>query len=569
MKAERGIEIKKSLHGAFMVLVLVFGYALFYFNYFETPTADFIGQHRVLALGWLKGDAPLHNPHGFMPVYHMVLAFFTLINPFSAHDKVYLTAMLLNICLYVPYVIITFLIYRRFLSRWTGMFAVLFLGLNIFTVYTAVNSELEMLLSLLIVLTIYLTLKNSRWAYFTSFFAASTKWDSVFAVPAAMFRDFFFHKKRVVSMVLGGLASTGAVALFVASMWYGNVYVKEIAGRGPCTYEYLVDTILTISGYMAWMGTDAYFSKSLAVQLPAYVFALLTGIFIITAITWGVVLLVRRHRHEAAPVMVFVAGFVIVHMVYQNTKERYVMPLLWAWFLFLFYGLSEGLYPWLLRKTGSLSLVWTRRAVYSLSAVAVVAYITGWYLLWLRGSAGHWIFAVLFTLAALWLVRNGIELKNLSARILLVLCCGVIINFSVVYGLKAMDHYSLRRVEFKKAGIWFREHYTQGEKLLITEVPVTAYYARLDRDSFIPTASLRSKDLDSLVRELRGLGADYIFIDDFYIRRLRVNDKNAIDKKAPLLLLVREKGKDTGHFKPVAAFETRGGIKSYMYRFIP
>ncbi len=41
-------------------------------------------------------------------------------------------------------------------------------------------------------------------------------------------------------------------------------------------------------------------------------------------------------------------------MVYQNTKERYVMPVLWVLVLLFFYGMCEGLYPWLRKNAGRL-----------------------------------------------------------------------------------------------------------------------------------------------------------------------------------------------------------------------
>jgi len=316
------------------------------------------------------------------------------------------------------------------------------------------------------------------------------------------------------------------------------------------------------------MATDAYFTGKIVVMAPAFAFVLLTGIFILVNIAWGIYLLIKHRWKEAAPVMVFFAGFVLIHMVYQNTKERYVMPLLWAWFLFLFYGLVHGFYPWLKEKTARADGRIKRTGVYAALLSLGAAWALGVYLLGTKATVPHLLFAAGFTVLAAWLL-SGAGPNNLRSKVLLIVLCGVVINFSVAFGVRAMDHYSLRRVEFKKAGLWFKEHYRPGDRLLVAEVPTTVYYAGLDSGAFNGTSGLKSKNLDELAAELAKLNITYVFVDDFYIRRLRVNDKNAIDKKAPLMLLLREKGEATGRFRLLESFETRGGIRSYIFHFIP
>src|SRR4030042_194931 len=195
----KNIPAGKILAGAILIVSIAYGF--FYFNYFETPTGDYIGNIREPVLEYMKGNFPGEN-YKFLPFYPLLLSLLTKLNPVDTGDPVYLTAMILNSALLIPYLILVFLMYRRFLPGKAALAALLFLGVNVYTVYMAINAELEMVLSLLVVLSLYLTLRDSKLSYATAFFTSITKWDSVFIIPAVMFRDFFYRKRRIFSFIL-------------------------------------------------------------------------------------------------------------------------------------------------------------------------------------------------------------------------------------------------------------------------------------------------------------------------------------------------------------------------------
>src|SRR4030042_4640188 len=97
----------------FCAIASALAYAAFYFNYFETPTGDYIGNIRGPVLDYMKGNFPGQN-FKFLPLYPLLLSLFTTFNPLPVFDPVYLTAMILNIILFVPYVFIVLQIYRRY-----------------------------------------------------------------------------------------------------------------------------------------------------------------------------------------------------------------------------------------------------------------------------------------------------------------------------------------------------------------------------------------------------------------------------------------------------------------------
>lgn len=552
------------------ILIVSVAYGIFYFNYFETPTGDYISNIRVPVLEYMKGNFPGEN-YKFLPFYPLLLSLLTLLNPVKTPDPVYLTAIVLNLALLAPYLVLVFLVYRRFLSEKASLAALLFLGVNIYTLYMTINSELEMSLTLFIVLSLYLALRDSKLSYATAFFAAVTKWDAVFIVPAVMFRDFFCKKKRLAAIILGSCASAGTAAwLFLSFInTRGQTYVSEIAHRGPNIYRFIIDCFLVTGGFIQWTATHAWFHENIAVKIFLLALAALSGLVTVIGVIWGIILIWKRKRKDFAPAFVFFAGFLLIHMVYQNTKDRYVMPVLWVLTLFLFYGISEGMAPWLRERWSGLSDRAHKAAGAVLAGAAAAVFALTFGALARDNTALHCTFAVLFTALMAAVILRGTGGKISLNGALLVLVCGVLINMMVYYGVRAMDHHGLSRVEFKKAALWYRDHAVAGDRMLISETNVPMYYSGFGGDRFILSYVIKGRTIGELVPELASLKTTYVFVDDFYIRRLPLKDPNAIDRKAWVFKEIRDHGEATGHFRLVKTFHTRGGITSHLYRFVP
>ena len=546
------------------------GYALFYFNYFETPTGDYIGNIRVPVLEYMKGNFPGDN-FKFLPLYPLTLSVLARIAPPGAFDPIYLTAMALNLLLFIPYIILCHLLYRKFLPEKTAWGALIILSVNIYTVYSAVNSELEMLLSLLIILSLYLTTRDSKISYASAFLAALTKWDAVFIIPAVMFRDFFYRKKRISAMVLGAAATTGVATWMLLSFikTSGNPYVSEIAHRGPNIYRYIIDCFLVTGGFTQWMAVQGWFSDSLPVRIALLGLVAITGITTVAGTVWGAVLIIKDKAREFAPVLIFFGGFLLIHLIYQNTKDRYVLPILWILTLFLSYGVVKGIIPFLrarfdripvrVRKPILLLLLAACGAIYAVSLWAIIV----------ENTPYHVIFALIFTALMATVMFYGNDLKYPLNTTLAIIASAIVINLLVFYGVRTLDHHSLSRVEFKKAALWYREHARPDDRMLISETNVPKYYSGFGDDKFIMSYIIRGTTIEELVPELKDKKATYVFVDDFYIRRLAVKDPNAIDRRAWIFREIRDRGEKTGHFKLVTTFHTKGGITSYLYRFNP
>lgn len=553
-----------------LILLAGIGYGVFYFNYFETPSGDYIGNIRGPVLQYMGGDFPGTN-FKFLPFFPLLLSVLTRVNPFPAEDPVYLTAMILNMALLLPYLVLAFLVYRRFLAEKAAMAALIILGTNIYTVYMAVNAELEMTLTTMILLSLYLALRDSKLSYATAFFTAFTKWDSVFIVPAVMFRDFFYRNKKPLSLVLGTLAAAGVVTWLALSFMAtkSHPYVAEIAHRGPNVYRYILDCFLVAGSFIQWMAGHAWYMQNTALKLSMLAFLAIPAAAVIIGIPWGMVLVWKKQRREFAPVLMFFAGFLLIHLVYQNTKDRYVMPILWILTLFLVTGVTGGLWP-------RLSAAWDRMkpktrvaAAALLGAAAAALYAATLAAIAIDDTPAHVAFALAFTALMAAVVTCGSGRQKIASAAFIALACGVLINLSVYYGVRALDHHGLSRVEFKQAALWFRENAGPRDRMLISETNVPMYYSGFGPERFAVSFFINGKTVEELVPELRAMKVTHVFVDDFYIRRLPIKDPNAIDRRAWVFKEIRDRGAQSGHFTLIRTFHTKGGITSYLYRFVP
>ena len=570
MHRDNTVTGKSIQYLSIIVGILAFGYALYYFNYLETPSADYINNFLPRVREYMNGIFP-GSSFKILPVYSLLVALLAKLNPVASFDPVYMTAIIFNLILFIPYLFVTWALYRRWLAAPYALLAMLFLSANIYTVYTVINAELEMLLTLLIALTIYFTAKNSRFAYLTSWLAAGTKWDAVFTVPAAMYRDFFENRKKLVALVLGGLASTIAISWMALSVYQsstaqGHAYVGEISRRGPNIYQFLIDCYLVASSFGAWMGTHIYFSHIMVMKVLLVPILLVFVLFVLVSLTWGAFLFIKINWKRHIPLIIAISGFLLVHVVYQNTKSRYVLPVLWLLNLFIFYGVIDGILP---RISNMASRITGHKKKILLAlgfGAGLVLFIFASGFTIMDAGLTSYAWALAFTAVGVIIVRYTIS-SDKRTILASTLIFGVLFSFMTGYGARTMDHYSLRRVEFKKAGIWYRSNGNKNDRMLISETNVAMYYSGLERDHFINSRSLENDTMNGLVEELSRKGVTLVFIDDFYIRRLMVGDKNALMRNAETLKMIREKALENRHFKLLKTFSTGDDIKSYLFRF--
>lgn len=376
----------------------------------------------------------------------------------------------------------------------------------------------------------------------------------------------------MLAIVLGTMASAGAVTWLLLSFitTRGHPYVAEIAHRGPNIYRYLIDCFLVAGSFIQWMAGHAWYMENTLLKTAMLAFLAIPGIIVVTGIPWGAVLIWKKQRREFAPVFIFFAGFLLIHLIYQNTKDRYVMPILWILNLFLITGITGGMMPWLSGICGRMKQGARGAVTVIIWAAATALYAATMAAIIIDATPAHAFFALVFTalIATVAIYGNG-DKKRFGGAALLALTCGVLINLSVYYGVRALDHHGLSRVEFKQAALWYRENAGPGDRMLISETNVPMYYSGFGPERFAVSFFIKGRTIEEIVPELRAMKVTHVFVDDFYIRRLPIKDPNAIDRRAWVFREIRDRGVQSGHFILLRTFHTKGGITSYLYRFVP
>jgi hypothetical protein len=303
-------------------------------------------------------------------------------------------------------------------------------------------------------------------------------------------------------------------------------------------------------------------------QIAAGAVLILFGVLLLLVLYSGTRVFIHERNELTLPVSVFIGGFVLIHMVYQNSKYRYALPLLWFTTMILFMGLERRVVP-ALKKLFHESRRYRKNLV---TAIAAGLYIFSWYLLFNLSRKEMILFALLFQVAPVLVYygNNNIE-KNIKEQLrfslLLFMLSGAVIGNNIYYTEKIINHQSMSRIEFRKVGEWFGSHYKEGDRMLISERSVAVYYSGLESSNFFPAERLRSKSVDGLVEEIASNGLNYIYFDDYYARRLKVNDKNAIDKNAALLKELRERAGTIEGFRLVKKIPVSSGINGSLYSF--
>ena len=552
-----------------LLLAGLLAYYIRYFDYLEIPSADYIGNFRVFVESFLTGGFQA-VPSKLLPAYPLLLSAFHSIMPETGFDPIYSSALLLNFSMLLPYLIIVYIVYRKLLKPDYAFFAMLFLGVNIYTLYSGINAELEIFLSLISVLSIYLIGRHSRWAVATSCITSLVKWDAVFIIPALAFQYLKRTGKFLRFILIGGIPALPLLAWMAFTILRksagSNAYVDEIARRGPNIYRYFIDCLLVTSGFLQWLGLDIYYGRSHLETAILALLALAFGLLVIYLLVRGIRYFLALDTDIKLPLLIYLGGFLLIHMVYQNTKDRYVIPILWILNLFVFLGIQ-----------GRLADIFSRLKQYAGGSMArqvllllplAVFYIQSTILLLERKELWLLLFSLFLHLLVFSYFRTGTS-ASMKKAIFSTLAICMLCNFNISYGRNTLDHHGLRRIEFKTAAIWFRENALPGDRILMTETNIAKYFTGMDSSRITGTGSLKSVNIESLVKELKEKKITHILIDDFYIRRLLINDPNAISKKAPLMKELRDRAPGMPSMKLVKKTTSINGLTSYIYRFEP
>ncbi len=563
----QGVGMVGRKHRSLVVAVLFALLCLFYiyhFDFLKVPSADYIGNFRAFVLLFLKEGIGA-VPNKVLPAYPVTLAWVTRLTGMYGFDAIYTNALLLNYVYFAIYLFSVWQVYREFFGRTLGFWALVALLLNSFSLYMVINAELEMFHGALSALTFALLIRNEKLAAFPAALTALVKWNSVCIVVAGMWRVFRQSASWLRGIVWGAVAGVPFAVWFVVKIIVPageNTYIGEIARRGPNVYRFPVDAFLVLTGFLQWGAIDVYTGKVTVLTAGIVLLLLLFAVMIMFLFVTGLVSLIARRDSLTESLGIYTAGYFVVHMVYQNSKSRYALPLLWILHLIIFEGIRTVMEETRDRTKNSCAASLVKSDFFRYAAIAA-AFVSAV----LVAATGNVILFVFFIVLAV--VLYGIISTYSVSVWVKVLSAALIVSFAglnLAYGRSMLEHYSLRRVEFKRVSLYLNEHAKDEGKILVSERNVIRYYSDFPITRFIMTSSLDSETTDEVYDELIRKNVRFVYIDDFYIRRLKHNDKNAIERNAALLKELRAEAAMSDRYTLLTRIEVHGGITGFLYR---
>jgi hypothetical protein len=544
-------------------------YYLHYFNHIEIPSADFMGNFRPFVESFRSGGFQA-VPGKLLPAYPLLLSALSSILPVNGQDQVYMTALLLNFSLLLPFLLIAYLIYRKLLGEHWAFFALILLGMNTYTLYSGLNAELEIFLSFVSALTLWLMMKKSSLSVPAAALCSIIKWDAVFMIPG-LGLNLLGKGKKILNSAVITLISALPLISWLAFIRFRdsaarNTYVNEIAQRGPNIYKFAAECILVVSGFLQWMGLDVYHGGDPKSSVILILFAMIFGMLLIMTLVKGFRLFLSLDTGVRLPLLTYFSGFMLIHMIYQNSKDRYAIPIIWLLILFIFLAIrhysSRGFERIRILLTDESSrlrktAIWILPAIFSIQALFQL----------FKTRDIHLMAFSLFLHALVFIYLRFRTSISLGKILLVTIIAGLILNFNMSYGRKMLDHHSLSRIEFKLLAQWLNENPGRDRILLISESNVVKYFTGMSSSALVSTGSLKSGNLAELTDELKNRKISLIFIDDFYISRLKVRDPNSLSRKAPLMKELRDHAPTMPSMKLIKTFITGDNSRSYLYGF--
>ena len=235
------------------------------------------------------------------------------------------------------------------------------------------------------------------------------------------------------------------------------------------------------------------------------------------------------------------------------------MPILWILTLLLFLGIKH-----IAEREPKIFAGGRSKAFFAVFAGCLFVY--GAITLVQKGDVCMLLFS-LFCLLALFAFLRQHTGAGIARSAFISMCLGVVCLFNIAYGRAAVEHFTLRRMEFKAAGSWLAANLDAEDYVLMTDGSVAGYYAGEAANRILLTSSIMASDVPAFLDELSARGVRYILIDDFYIPRLKIGDPNAISRRAQLLQSLKEAAPSIKDLRLVQTFPAYTGGQALLYEY--
>jgi hypothetical protein len=535
------VEEKERMRGVFVALLMIVLLAnLYYFDYAYTPCSDFMA-FGYTALIFLSFN--LSSSYAHLPLYPGLIAILTP----HLHTK-YPTlhaAEGINFVLSIISLCLLSLISSRILNR-GSYFVPIFFVIGPCFFYLSSQPLVEMTLLATILMTIYLDLKGSRWAYLGAFLASLSRYEAASLIPILVAKDLVYRKERLHTIILGLISSIGIGMWIILSILQHheeiNPYITIIRQHGL--------------GGPVFLGT---LLKSIAPMGGILSIAILFFMII------GLLALVRTSFKEIFSLLLFLVAYIGVHIVYPfGDVVRFTFPVHWILLIFVTKGVERtlsylGRYN-LLDKIPHPIIVSGSSILYFLLFMTLL-----YYSLLLRDRGVGLVVFIAVSILILWALFCFVKAKGWRKGFVLSGGLAILIYIVGTYvdvSTSMMEEARYANATHRAIAEWYAENVKEGDRLGMAWPWLVCCFSGLELRYFQPLEGLGFIDEESFISGLKNRGVTYIVWDDS-----GCNPCNSTFVEIPLPMFRLCEGRDLPHFKMVKRIEV-GPKVAYIYKVI-
>jgi len=449
----------------FGVLFILFAlFILLHFNHFLVPESDFFDYaEKAVQLRHLEWPDNFKRP----PLTSLSIAFISLLIP-GKYAELYAAELISA----VSALFSLWFLWRiaRFLIPSAAPWVVWLWALHASTLKLAIKPKGEFLFTCLLLLAFVRFLSRDWRAYGAGLLSSMVRFEGAMGIGAFGLADLIYSRRRIRTLALTVLSGSFLVAWGLLS--------SGGEGGGSSYADYFTHW------QPNWSFFPAFWAEWLGfIPLGLYRFAAVVAALLVAA---GVYELRRRDPRATLALLVYLAGFAALHVIWPFPGADYLVMGAWVPLIFLAAGvLAASRVGRRLAQQHGLALSGPARSGIVLTLAAVVAVLTLLLVLRTRFPFPQyqppmgWVALALVPLAIYYAPPQRSAVA--AARFLAVLTLALFLGFRLFSVARAglFDVY-YTKAEFRLIGEWFEQNYQNGDRLLVSQPNIVAYYTGLD-----------------------------------------------------------------------------------------
>ena len=456
-------------------------------NDFYVPESDFF-DFRDKAVSLREGEWPDHFKRP--PLYSAMIALISAVIP--GHHRELIAAEIIGVVSALVSLILLYRIAYTFFPKIAFLFA-WFWAFHPSTLRMAIKPKSEMFACLFILWAFYAFIVNKKWAYVIGFLASTVRYEGALIIASIGLAELAIKKERVKTLIRSLLAGSFIV------LW---TFLQSSGSKGDTYFSYFNDYQLNIGFIKSmWQGLLGFLPS------PFYKICVIVaaGLSLL-----GIVYGRRKHRRETIALVVYIAAFVLMHVIWPMPNIDYTIMISWAFLIFVGLGLAS---IWVTAKSPRFKRLHPRYfavVFLGLSLLMLVIILkkpidfpqynveTGMLILFIIPCIAGLIF--------LW--RSGMTRLVPALAGLTIAVAFLYTMLSSTNGMLYGIRYS--KAEFRLVGEWFQQHSEFDDRIAVAQPTIIGYYAGLDSTSFVRLVDLPQVPPDSLYNWMVDKNITYI-----------------------------------------------------------